>query len=133
MFNEPLKRNAPGMSDLLAARYILFLMGFFAAFCGLIYNDFMSIPLFLFDSCYPVEGVIPEGMEEIYLNKTTRPHSPPMIAKADCVYPFGVDPAWYLSVNELSFLNSLKMKISVILGVLQMALGVCMKASNALF
>ncbi len=29
-------------------------------------------------------------------------------------------------------MNSLKMKISVILGVLQMSLGVCMKAANAL-
>jgi V-type H+-transporting ATPase subunit a len=48
------------------------------------------------------------------------------------VYPIGVDPAWYMSYNELGFLNSLKMKISVILGVLQMSLGVCMKAANAI-
>lgn len=51
--------------------------------------------------------------------------------KPDCVYPVGVDPTWHLGSNELAYMNSLKMKISVILGVLQMGLGVCMKALNA--
>jgi V-type H+-transporting ATPase subunit a len=51
--------------------------------------------------------------------------------KPDCVYPVGIDPAWYMGSNELAFLNSLKMKLSVILGVLQMSLGICMKAFNA--
>jgi len=35
--------------------------------------------------------------------------------------------------NELQFLNSLKMKISVILGVLQMSMGIVMKAFNAVY
>jgi V-type H+-transporting ATPase subunit a len=48
------------------------------------------------------------------------------------VYPVGIDPVWHLGSNELAYLNSLKMKMSVILGVLQMSLGVCMKALNAL-
>ena len=43
----------------------------------------------------------------------------------------GVDPSWYLGLNELTYLNSLKMKLSVILGVAQMALGIFMKALNA--
>jgi len=34
------------------ARYLLLLMGLFATYCGLIYNDFMSLPLNLFSSCY---------------------------------------------------------------------------------
>ena len=53
--------------------------------------------------------------------------------KPDCVYPIGIDPAWYMGTNELAFLNSLKMKLSVILGVLQMSLGICMKAFNAVY
>lgn len=37
---------------LLKARYMFVLMGFFATYCGFIYNDMMSMPLNLFGSCY---------------------------------------------------------------------------------
>jgi V-type H+-transporting ATPase subunit a len=40
------------------ARYLLFLMGFFAFYCGWMYNDFLSIPLDLFGSCYTNDAVI---------------------------------------------------------------------------
>lgn len=55
------------------------------------------------------------------------------VPKEDCTYPIGVDPVWYMGKNELAFLNSLKMKLSVILGVMQMSLGICMKALNAAY
>jgi len=83
------------------ARYLFLIMGFFSTYCGLIYNDMTSIPLKLFgDSCYKEVG-----HQEIIL-------------KEDCVYPFGIDPMWFASKNELNYINSLKMKLSVILGVL---------------
>jgi V-type H+-transporting ATPase subunit a len=56
IFEPIIRTKAPGMEAVLQLRYILTLMGFFATFCGLIYNDFMSIPIFLFDSCYPVHN-----------------------------------------------------------------------------
>jgi V-type H+-transporting ATPase subunit a len=49
------------------------------------------------------------------------------------VYPFGVDYYWYQGKNELTYMNSLKMKLSVILGIAQMSLGIFLKASNAIF
>lgn len=79
-------------------------MGIFATFCGMVYNDFLSIPLDLFGSCYNMET----GFKK----------------DPNCVYPMGVDPIWYISVQEIQYLNSIKMKISVILGVLHMTLGI---------
>ena len=47
------------------------------------------------------------------------------------VYPFGVDSVWHRADNGLLFFNSLKMKISVIFGVVQMTFGIMLKMSNA--
>ena len=44
-----------------------------------------------------------------------------------------MDPVWNVSSNYLSFMNSLKMKLAVIIGVLHMTLGVFMKGSNTIF
>jgi V-type H+-transporting ATPase subunit a len=100
-----------------AIRYLLLMMGLFATFCGLIYNDMTSIPLTVFgNSCY--NGIVEKEIS---------------LSSQDCVYPFGLDPVWFVSKNELAFVNSLKMKTSVIMGVAQMALGVCMKGLNSLY
>lgn len=48
-------------------------------------------------------------------------------------YPFGVDPSWRGSRTELPFLNSLKMKMSILLGVAQMNMGIIMSFFNARF
>ena len=76
---------------------------------GWIYNDFFSTPIGIFFSCYKNEKG--ENGEKIAKRK------------GDWIYPIGLDPKWYVAVNELSFLNSFKMKISDIIGVLQMILG----------
>ena len=48
--------NVEALSGVYEHRYLLLMMGFFASFCGLIYNDFLSIPLNLFGSCYNFEN-----------------------------------------------------------------------------
>jgi len=97
-FSDHLKAN--GMEAFAEVRYLFLLMGVFAFYCGFIYNDFFSIPFNLFGSCFKnVEG---SATTEIVPN---------------CVYPLGLDPKWYVAKNELSFMNSLKMKLAVIIGV----------------
>ena len=105
-------------------RYLLLLLGLFSTFTGVIYNDFMSIPLNLFHTCYDQVT----GLQLSSTNQTANANSTSV-----CIYPVGVDPVWYLAKNELQFMNSLKMKLAVILGVLQMSLGVCMKAVNSVY
>lgn len=89
------------------------MMGLMSTFCGLIYNDFFSLPLPIFKTCYDL----------------TNPSKP--VQK--CVYPIGLDYSWHLSSNKVSFMNSFKMKLSIVLGVTHMIVGICNKGLNSLY
>ena len=104
------------LKQLLNYRYLLLIMGFFSLFCGLLYNDFMGIPLTIFNSCYENDKLT---------NKAIR--------KNQCIYPIGMDPKWYASHNELAFFNSFKMKWSVIIGIFQMVIGIFLRGLNNLY
>lgn len=101
--------------QILDVKWLFLLMGFYAFWCGLIYNDFFAVPLVAHDSCY-VQGQ--NGVVE------RRPDH--------CVYPVGMDYAWSESRNSVAFLNSFKMKISIVYGVIQMTGGILIKGSNSL-
>jgi V-type H+-transporting ATPase subunit a len=75
---EELVQTGSVLAGLVESRYMILLMGMFSTFCGLVYNDFASVPLTLFNSCY--ENDLTTG--EAYL------------IEAGCVYPIGVDPKW---------------------------------------
>ena len=115
--NKNLSKSSNSMVQVLVqSRYFILLMGFFALYCGILYNDFLSVPIY-FNSCYNKFGKSGE-----YLDK-----------KKDCKYKFGVDPVWMITNNELTFVNSLKMKFSVIIGVFQMTIGIILKGLNAIY
>ncbi|KRX00586.1 hypothetical protein PPERSA_12805 [Pseudocohnilembus persalinus] len=102
----------PGPLDgLYKHRYLIFFMGLFAVFCGFIYNDFFGFQLNLFGTCYD---------NQLEKNET-------------CTYLFGVDPVWGIAKNKLTFFNSLKMKLSVIIGVIQMMVGIFLKGMNSIY
>jgi V-type H+-transporting ATPase subunit a len=111
---EPWLRQGP-LQGALSLRYILLLMGFFAFYCGFMYNDFVSIPIHFWDSCYSFEtGKKLPGNQE-------------------CIYPAGMDPIWKQTKQEITFSNSLKMKMAVIYGVAHMTLAIFQKGLNSLY
>lgn len=50
-----IKRSSSPLSMLIPHRYLFTLMGFFATYCGFIYNDFLAMNLNLFGSCYNLD------------------------------------------------------------------------------
>lgn len=54
IFNDKIKKVS---KDVSMTRYFVFFMGFFAFYCGFLYNDFMSLSLDLFGSCYNAETI----------------------------------------------------------------------------
>lgn len=117
--HDEIIKSGSALKPALKARYLLLFMGFFAFYCGWMYNDFLSLPLGIFGTCYKNEEV---NGEEVGVR-----------ISESCVYPFGLDPKWYVAKNELAFFNSMKMKLSVILGVLQMLFGIVLKGVNAVY
>ncbi|KAM5237711.1 V-type proton ATPase 116 kDa subunit a 2 [Ctenodactylus gundi] len=125
-------------------RYILLLMGLFSVYTGFIYNDCFSKSLNLFGSRWNVSAMYRSGhpTEEpgtgALWNDSVVRHSrvlqldPNVPGVFQGPYPFGIDPIWNLATNRLTFLNSFKMKMSVILGVVHMTFGVVLGIFNHL-
>ena len=112
-------KNYKNLKILVINRYFILLLGFFAFYNGIIYNEFFSLPLNFFGSCYKKV----ENNGKIITKKEEK----------ECIYPLGIDPKWHSANNELAFLNSFKMKISVIIGVIQMIFGIILKGLNCLY
>lgn len=111
-----------------AGRYMIAMMGFFAVYAGFMYNDCFSLGLNLFGTRYKFDGMdtgeVEEGDEAQLIYGYGNDQS---------VYPFGLDPIWHVTSNELLFFNSFKMKLSVIFGIIQMFAGTCLKGLNAIY
>lgn len=106
-------------------RYIILLMGIFSMYTGFIYNDVFSKSMNLFGSNWAINYNTSTIMEnkQLQMNPASDDLHPD-------VYPIGLDPVWQLAVNKIIFLNSYKMKLSIIFGVIHMIFGVCMSTIN---
>ena len=100
-------------------------MGFFAACWGLLYNDFLSIPIDA-GSCYDRKQKNKgEQLDKIIEGQKDGKN-------VYCSYKFGLDPIWYVTTKELTFVNSLKMTISIIFWVFQTLIWIISKGFNAI-
>ncbi|NP_990055.1 V-type proton ATPase 116 kDa subunit a1 [Gallus gallus] len=122
-------------STVFSGRYIILLMGLFSTYTGLIYNDCFSKSLNMFGSSWSVRPMFSKANWSDELLKTT-----PLLqldpAEAGVFggpYPFGIDPIWNIANNKLAFLNSFKMKMSVILGIIHMLFGVMLSLLNHIY
>jgi V-type H+-transporting ATPase subunit a len=124
------------LKNIYSARYMILGMGICSVYAGLIYNDFFSLGLNLFGTRYQFgkghdgtgknEDELVKGDIGILSNNLK-------YGDNDSVYPFGVDPIWHVSTNNLPFFNSMKMKMSVILGISQMTIGIVLRGINSYY
>ena len=114
------KKDTSQMSDMGGSVFKLKWLLFFAAicslYCGFIYNECFGLPFSFFSSSYN-KYEISNGNFVWKLDKRN-------------TYPFGIDSTWLFKDNELIFLNSYKMKLSIVIGMIQMIFGMFLQLIN---
>uniref|UniRef100_A0A665V761 V-type proton ATPase subunit a n=1 Tax=Echeneis naucrates TaxID=173247 RepID=A0A665V761_ECHNA len=117
-------------------RYIILMMGLFSIYTGLIYNDCFSKSLNIFGSGWIFHDWTRKsqtsGLNDVLLGNHALTLDPNVTGVFKGPYPLGIDPIWNLAINRLSFMNSYKMKMSVILGIVHMTFGVILSTYNHL-
>ncbi|XP_040891582.1 V-type proton ATPase 116 kDa subunit a3 [Toxotes jaculatrix] len=111
-----------------AGRYLILLMGLFSVYTGAIYNDCFSRGLSTFPSGWHLRPM--NWSDETLRGSLYLSLDPNVTGVFQGPYPFGIDPIWHLANNHLSFLNSYKMKMSIVIGVVHMTFGVCLSYFN---
>eukprot|EP00906_Rhabdomonas_costata_P012111 RCo017309 len=120
-------------------RYVLLLMGLFAIYLGFLYNDFFGMMIAPFGRpfwYFPENGAdavknCDPGYVVFYGAKAGLTRG--CKVQGGSPYIFGVDADWAETENKLEFMNGLKMKMAVILGVGQMMWGLVLQLLNHLF
>ncbi|CAJ0604256.1 unnamed protein product [Cylicocyclus nassatus] len=126
-------------SMFFGGRYIILLMGIFSMHAGFMYNDLFAKSFNIFGSKWlnPYShDQLDSWINQSMVNKKEMGlEMDPGYAfqHDDGPYLFGMDPIWNLGENKLNFTNSLKMKISVIVGIAQMTFGVILSLYNYRF
>jgi len=116
---EPIKRKQGRVDSTFESvfkfKWLLFFASVCSFYCGFIYNECFGLPIYFFKSHWQLANVTGN------LNKYN---------STGGVYPFGIDPEWMNKDNELVFMNSYKMKLSVVMGMCQMIFGMVLQLIN---
>uniref|UniRef100_A0A8C3PZB4 V-type proton ATPase subunit a n=1 Tax=Chrysolophus pictus TaxID=9089 RepID=A0A8C3PZB4_CHRPC len=117
-------------------RYLILLMGIFSMYTGFIYNDCFSKSFNIFGSSWHIIPMFKNNTwnKEVLLDNTVLQLDPavPGVYSGN-PYPFGIDPIWNIASNKLTFLNSYKMKMSVVIGIVHMIFGVILSLFNHIY
>ncbi|KAG9391739.1 V-type ATPase, V0 complex, 116kDa subunit family [Carpediemonas membranifera] len=117
---KPMLKN--GVHDALdmifKGRYVILLLGIFSMIVGLIYNEYFGLPIPYPDSPYTISNheVNPTNIDIGNLH-----------FKAPV---FGMDYNWRTADAGLAYVNSFKMKVSIIIGILHMYAGIAFSVFN---
>ncbi|KAK1160288.1 V-type proton ATPase 116 kDa subunit a isoform X1 [Acipenser oxyrinchus oxyrinchus] len=129
------KNDNEMFNTVFSGRYMILLMGSFSIYTGLIYNDCFSKSLNMFGSGWSVRPMFTNAnwTDEILKNNRLLQLDPALPGVFNGPYPIGIDPIWNIATNKLTFLNSFKMKMSVIVGIIHMLFGVTLSLLNHLY
>ncbi|XP_077388371.1 T cell immune regulator 1, ATPase H+ transporting V0 subunit a3b [Festucalex cinctus] len=117
---------------MFGGRYLILLMGLFSIYTGAIYNECFSRGINVFSSGWHVGPMFEKNIwnSSVLAGNKFLSLDPVVPGVFTSPYPFGIDPIWGLANNKLTFLNSYKMKMSVIIGIIHMTFGVCLSFFN---
>ncbi|KYO36490.1 hypothetical protein Y1Q_0024220 [Alligator mississippiensis] len=119
-----------------SGRYLILLMGIFSIYTGFIYNDCFSKSLNIFGSSWHIRPMFSNSTwNKHVLEENEALQLDPAVpgVYSGNPYPFGIDPIWNIAKNKLTFLNSYKMKMSVVMGITQMVFGVILSLFNHIY
>uniref|UniRef100_A0A672QHC4 V-type proton ATPase subunit a n=1 Tax=Sinocyclocheilus grahami TaxID=75366 RepID=A0A672QHC4_SINGR len=120
---------------LFGGRYLILLMGLFSIYTGAVYNECFSKGLSPLSSGWHLKPMMQHynWSDETLRSNQYLTLDPNVTGVFQGPYLFGIDPIWSLANNHLTFLNSYKMKMSVIIGVIHMTFGVCLSFFNYMY
>ncbi|KAL7673194.1 hypothetical protein ACOME3_008062 [Neoechinorhynchus agilis] len=135
-------KRSEALHMLFSGRYIILLMGLFGIYAGLIskpelllYNDIFGLSVNIFGSSWRVnyDYAYLRNTSIVQLEPSPYNHTKGWVQMySGNPYTFGIDPIWALAKNKILFLNSMKMKFSIIIGVTQMVFGIFLHLTNIL-
>ncbi|GIL61594.1 hypothetical protein Vafri_16026 [Volvox africanus] len=140
-----LKQDLGDMLSLLfGGRYVILLMGIFAFYVGLIYNEFFSMPTVIFGrtrfKCYHSDHSEILNDDGVTITNQIDPRDCKMKYGGVLMMPpdsapvvFGMDAIWHGRKTELPYFNSIKMKMSILLGVTHMDFGILNSLFNNMY